>query len=282
MIIHIDPKIFCCEAQVRKRLEVLELELRRSSDGQMKLGEYAAWLRKAGLAVPSRQTLRSDLESYVQNCDDLVYGDHQKMLTIDVHASRDAIRYFLGEPWLASPLKPRLSSSVCRCLLLALHLRAEVKFQYAALPQPGLAPTFKTHRGVPLHTLPGSDSGYMAIWMEQGNVMHINLARVRGQVTFTGRDTSHYRPLAADPEVILSVRCANRQSLERCAGQFDGRIEGGREIRFAMPTSLTLMSADLLDAWWRRTSAAPRQAERTLDLPDGPVMIQIGSKESGR
>jgi hypothetical protein len=279
MIIHLDPSAFCCEVQVRKRLEVLERGLRRASDGGMKLSDYAAWLKASGLAVPSRQTLRADLERYVQHCDDLVYGDRQKSLTLDVHAGRDAIRYFLGEPWLASPLKPKLSSSVCRCLLLAMHLREKVEFQYAALPQPGLAPTFKTHRGVPLRTLPGSDSGYMALWLEQGIVMPINLTRVRGRVAFTGRDISHYRPPPVDPEVILSVRSGNLQSLERCARQFDGSLEGGREIRFPMPASLALMSADLLEGWWRRTSAVPRRAERTIELPDGAVTIYVQPKE---
>jgi len=264
---------------VRERLEVLERGLRRASDGEMKLGEYAAWLKASGLAVPSRQTLRADLERYVRHCDDLAYGDHQKTLALDVHAGRDAIRYFLGEPWLASPLKPKLSSSVCRCLLLALHLREEVEFQYAALPQPGLAPTFKTHRGVPLRTLPGSDSGYMAIWLEEGTVMPINLTRVRGRAAFTGRDIGHYRPLPSDPEVILSVRSGNPQSLERCAGQFDGSLEGGREVRFPMPASLALMSADLLEGWWRRTSAVPRRAERRIELPDGAVAIHVQPKE---
>ncbi len=264
---------------MRKRLEVLERGLRRASDGGMKLGDYAAWLKASGVVVPSRQTLRADLERYVQRCDDLVYGDRQKSLTLDVHARRDAIRYFLGEPWLASPLKPKLSSSVCRCFLLAMHFQEEVEFQYAALPQPGLAPTFKIHRGVPLRTLPGSDSGYMAIWLEQGLVMPINLTRVRGRVAFTGRDIGHYRPPPVDPEVILSVRSGNPQSLERCANQFDGNLEGGRELRFPMPASLALMTADLLEAWWRRTSATPRQTERTIELPDGTVTIDVQPKE---
>lgn len=275
MIIPIEPSAFCCEAQVRRRLEVLELRLRRASDGEMRLGDYADWLTEAGITVPSRQSLRADLERYVQSCDDLVYGDHKKSLTIDVHARRDAIRYFLGEPWLASPLQPRLSSSVCRCLLLAMHLKAEVEFQYIALPQAGLAPTFKTHRGVPLRTLPGSDSGYMAVWLEQGAVMHINLARVQGRVAFTAHDIGHYQPPSPDPEVVLSVHCANRHALERCAGQFDGRLEAGVAIRYAMPASLAVMSADLLEAWWRRTQTAERRAKRTLDLPGGPVTIQI-------
>jgi len=263
---------------VRERLKVLERGLRQASDGGMRLGDYAEWLREAGHSPPSRQSLRADLERYVQSCDDLVYGDHKKSLTIDVHARRDAIRYFLGEPWLTSPLRPRLSSSVCRCLLLAMHLNAEVEFQYAALPQAGLAPTFKTHRGVPLRTLPGSDSAYMAIWLERGTLMHINLARM-GRVAFTGRNGDHYPALPADPEVALSVACANRQALERCAGQFDGNIEAGKTIRFAMPASLALMSADLLEGWWRRTQSPERHAERTFDLCDGVVAIQIESKE---
>jgi hypothetical protein len=280
MILHLSPSAFCYETQVRERLEVLERRLRRASEGGMKLGDYATWLRDAGLALPSRQTLRSDMERYAQHCDDLVYGDHQKSLRINVHIERDAICYFLGEPWLASPLKPKLSSAVCRCLLLAMHLREEVEFPYAALPQLGHAPTFKIHRGVPLRTLPGIDSGYMAVWLEQGALMHINLARIRGRVAFTGHDIGHYQPPPPNPDVILSVHCANQQSLERCAGQFAGGIYEGREIRFAMSASLAVMSADLLEAWWRRTHAALRQAERIFDLPDGAVTIRVKPKEN--
>ncbi len=274
MIIHLDPDCFCCEVQVCKRLQVLERGLRRASDGRMKLSEYASWLERAGLAVPSRQTLRLDLERYIQHCDDLVYGEHQKMIEINVHANRDAIRYFLGEPWLPSPLKPRLSSSVCRCFLLAMHLQAEVEFQYAALPQSGAAPTFKIHRGIPLRTLPGADSGYLAIWEENGQIMHINLARVRGRVAFTGNDSRHYLPPVKDPQIVLSVLCEDPQTLQRLADQFGGLIQG-KKLSFAMAQSLALMNADFLEAWLRRTSAAPRQAERKVPLPTGIAEIVV-------
>jgi hypothetical protein len=279
LIIHLDPTAFRHEVKVRKRLEILERGLRRASDGDMRLGDYAAWLERAGLPVPSRQTLRLDVERYVQKCDDLIHGGGRKMLSIDVHATRDAVRYFLGEPWLASPLQPRLPSSVCRCLLLAMHLREEAEFQYAALPQAGVAPGFKIHRGVPLRTLPGSDSGYMAVWQEQGTVMHINLARVRGRAAFTGRDTGHYQPPPPDPDRVLRVQSGDAQALQRCMDQFAGGILTGGELRVVLPASLAVMSADFLEAWWRRTATAERKAARTLKLPNGPVSITIQPKE---
>jgi hypothetical protein len=46
-----------------------------------------------------------------------------------------------------------------------------------------------------------------------------------------------------------------------------------------MRASLALMSADILEDWWRRTSAAPREAERTIDLPEGAVTISVKPKE---
>ncbi|MCB1777941.1 MAG: hypothetical protein KDI50_10950, partial [Candidatus Competibacteraceae bacterium] len=214
-------------------------------------------------------------------CDDVIYGErHKKTLMLDVHARRDAIRYFLGEPWLASPLQPRLSSAVCRSLLLAMHLREEVEFSYAALPQPDLAPTFKLHRGVPLRTLPGSDSGYMAIWMEYGAVMHINLARVQGSVAFTDGTIGHYQSPCTDPTVVLTVNCPDLPAAARCADQFDGAVRNGLELRFTLPHSLAVMTADLLESWWRRTSGSPRQADRRLDLPSGQ-QIQLRIQNEG-
>ena len=141
MLIHCRPESFCGETSLRERAKVLERRLRRASDGSVKIREYGEWIEEMGLPVPSRQTLRLDIERYAAWCDDLIYGENKKSLIIDPHVREDAIRYFLGEPWVDSPLKPKLSSSVCRCLLLAMHLKEEVEFQYAALPQEGRAPT---------------------------------------------------------------------------------------------------------------------------------------------
>lgn len=279
MIIHLDPHASRYEASVRKRLEILETGLRSASDGGAKLADYAGWLEQAGQTVPSRRTLRLDLERYAEECDDLIYGDGQKSLRIDVHAGRDAVRYFLGEPWLASPLRPKLASSVCRCLLLALHLRKEVEFPYAALAQTGVAPGFRLHRGVPLRTLPGADSGYMAIRLEKGQVMHINLARVRGRVFFTGRDATGYQTPPPDPQEILRIHGGDRQSMQRCLDQFAGIERAGGELRVALPASLAPMSADMIEAWWRRTTAPERRAERRFDAPDGSVSITLHAEE---
>ncbi len=280
MIIHLDSRIFAGEASVAKRLEALELRLRRMSDGGMRLGDYADWLEESRLPLPSRQTLRLDVERYAQSCDDLVYGEHRKALRIDEHAQRDAVRYFLGEPWLDSPLQPRLSSSACRCLLLAMHLGEEVEFSYEALPRPGLMAGFKIHRGIPLRTLPGSDSGYMAIRLEQGTVMPINLARVTGRVAMTGRSVSDYLPLPPDPEILLCMECPDEAGLRRGRWQFSEARATGQTLHFAMPASLATMSADMLEAWWRRTAMSPRLADRSIDLPNGRVTIQLKPKES--
>jgi hypothetical protein len=219
------------------------------------------------------------MERYALECDDLIYGEGQKSLRIDVHADLDAVRYFLGEPWLASPLRPRLASSVCRCLLLAMRLGKEAEFPYAALAQAGMAPGFKMHRGIPLRLLPGADSGYMAVWLESGQVMHINLARVRGRVSLAGRDGAAYAPPLPDPTRILRLQTGDEEAILRCLDQFATAQRAGGELRVALPESLATMTADMLEAWWRRTAAATRRAERQFELSGGLVSITLQSPE---
>lgn len=280
MLIHLRPESFCGEVSLRDRAKVLEGRLRRSSDGSMKLGNYVEWLEEAELPLPSRQTLRLDIERYASWCDDIAYGEGKKILYVNSHARGDAIRYFLGEPWVDSPLKPKLSSSVCRCLLLAMHLKEEVEFQYAALPKEGNAPTYKVHRGVPVGTLPGSDSGYMDIWLKDGREFTINLARVQGRVSFTGQSTKSYQSRKTEIPLILNVQSQNLRSVERCTDQFEGGVRKGNTIRFSLPESMALMTADILDAWWRRTGANVREAGRILDLYGEKTIISVEQKET--
>ena len=275
MLIYLQPESFCGELSLRDRAKVLEGHLRRSSDGSMKLGDYVEWLEVAGLPLPSRQTLRLDIERYASWCDDIIYGKGKKILYVNSHARRDAIRYFLGEPWVDSPLKPKLSSSVCRCLLLAMNLKEEVEFQYAALPKEGHAPTYKVHRGVPVRTLPGSDAGYMAIWLKDGRVFTINLTRVLGRVSFTGQSTQSYQSRKTETPLILSVQSQSLQSVKRCADQFEGGMRKGNTIRFSLPESMALMTADIIDAWWRRTGEHIREANRTIDLSGEKTIILV-------
>lgn len=278
MLLASDLRASRYEASVRQRLEILEQRLRVASDGGIKLADYGEWLEQSGQTVPSRRTLRLDMERYVSECDDLLYGEGLKSLRIDVHAFHDAVRYFLGEPWLSSPLRPRLASSVCRCLLLAMRQRREVEFPYAALAQMDTPPGFRIHRGVPLRLLPGADSGYMAIWLESGRVMPINLARVVGRVFFTGRGTETYIPPPSDPVRVLRVETGDAQSLRRCLDQFAGaeRVDGG--LCITLPASLATMTADLLEAWWRRTMPMERQAARLIEVGDTRVSIELASQ----
>lgn len=267
--------------QVQRRLEVLERHLRSASEGRAKLSDYAAWLEQAGTSVPGRQTLYMDLRRYCQACDDLNYPEYQKILEIDPHTGTDAIRYFLGEPWLASPLKPRLSSSVARCLLLAMHLKYEVEFPYAAVPEPGTPPSFKLWRGIPLKVLPGADSGYMAIWLVEGQVMHINLARILGRVAKTSQAGSPYRAPAPEQQVTLKVFAHDPYALDRCEMQFrGGRRIGAQELHFPLPASQAAMTADLLEAWWRRTSRRERHAERQIELNGTRIIFNIEEQRS--
>lgn len=275
MIIIFDPHASRYEVTVRNRLEILERNLRKSSDGSIRLADYAGWLEEADQPLPGRRTLRLDLERYVRECDDLNYGEGQKTLRINVHAGRDAVRYFLGESWLTSPLRPKLSSSVCRCLLLSMYLRQEVEFPYAALAQTGIAPGFKVYRGIPLRTLPGADSGYMAVWLESGTVMHINLARVRGRVSFTGRGGETYQVPRQDPQRVLHIQSRDEQAMRRFLDQFTGAEWVNGELQIVSPESLTTMSADMIEAWWRRTAPVERHAERQWELPNGMVSITV-------
>lgn len=275
MLVASDSRASRYESSVRQRLEILEQRLRVASDGGIKLADYGDWLNQSGQAVPSRRTLRLDMERYVSECDDLIYGEGLKSLRIDVHACRDAVRYFLGEPWLSSPLRPRLASSVCRCLLLAMRQRREVEFPYAALAQVDTPPGFKIHRGVPLRLLPGADSGYMAIWLESGRVMPINLARVVGRVFITGRSTETYTPPPNEPARVLRVKSSDAQSLRRCLDQFAGVERVGGDLCITLPTSLATMTADMLEAWWWRTISTDRGAERFIEVGDTQVSIEL-------
>ncbi|MHB1563729.1 MAG: hypothetical protein ACYCXP_06490 [Leptospirillum sp.] len=265
-----------------KRVKLLERRLRSSSDGTVKISEYGEWIEEAGLPVPTRQTLRLDLERYAAWCDDIAYGGGRKILAIDPHAGKDAIRHFLGEPWIDSPLKPKLSSSACRCFLLAMVLKKEVEFPYTALPREGSPPTYKIHRGVPIRTLPGSDSGYMAVWERSGQVFPINLARSQGRVSFTKQaDISSYKtPKIYAEQAILDVQSGDKQATERCLNQFDGGVRKENAILIPVPEIMAVMMADILESWWRRTTTMPRQVERTFSISGKTTTISIHRKEN--
>ncbi len=280
MLIRLNPEFFCGEEAALTRIKILEERLRVSSDGTMKVTEYGEWIREAGVAVPTRQTLHRDIERYTAWCDDIEYGDGRKILKINPHASRDALRYFLGEPWVDSPMKPKLSSSVCRCFLLSIALKREIEFPYGALPKEGAPPTYKIHRGVPLRTIPGSDSGYMAIWQRDGRVFIINLARVQGRVSLTGSDIRNYSPPIMTGQALLEVRTEDGQATERYLKQFEGGIRKGNDLLLPVPKVMGLMMSDILESWWRRTSTLHRQADRTFEVSGKKTVISLRQEDN--
>lgn len=249
------------EAPRLARLSRLEAVFRRSSEGTITLDEYSNLLRSAGLRLPTERTLYEDINRYTQFCDDLIYGKRAKTLAIDPTASRDAIAWMLGVPWLDSPLRPRLSSAQLRCLLLAMRQRTEVRFQYRPLRKPGepWIPSFL--RGIPLRTIPGIDSGYIQLWVADGSLMNLNLARFEeSPVSFTGVDASAYSPIRPEQTVAIRIATEDVHLQERLLKQFKRlRKQDRNTVILNIDESLVLMALDVLSSHLQRTGVETRQ-----------------------
>jgi len=269
------------EAPRLVRLSCLEVALRRSSEGAMTLDEYSGLLRTAGIRLPTERTLYEDISRYALFCDDLVYGKHAKTLEIDPTASRDAVAWMLGAPWLDSPLRPRLSSAQLRCLLLAMRQRAEVRFQYRPLRKPGdpWTPTFLT--GIPLRTIPGIDSGYIQLWVANGSLLNLNLARFEeSPVSFTSVDASAYSPPRPEKTVEIRITTEDVHLQERLLKQFKGlQKRGWNTTALSIDESLALMMLDILSSHLQRTGVETRQLQTHQVIGDTEIHCLI-PKES--
>ena len=270
MLISLDPNP-PFDTPCAERLQALERHLRRGSEGSISLRDYRFLLQEASMTIPrSSRTLQEDLRRYSAYCDDVKYGDNAKRLELDPLATRDAVVWLLGRPWLESPLKPRISSACLRCLLLAQLLHAEIQMQYRRLRPPREPWTPDRVVGIPVRLIPGTDSGYVQLWMVDGRLANFNLARLEQFISFTEKPTDDYVPLSPQRQFEMVVETHDRQLLERLCWQFRG-LKKQNETRAIMrvEASLWVMTLEILEAHIGSTQRASlrRVPDKSFILP---------------
>jgi hypothetical protein len=271
MLLQLDPNP-PFDAHCTKRLIALETHLRRSSEGHISVRRYRALLQDIGINVPrSDRTLQEDLRRYATYCDDVKYGGYAKRLELQPLAGRDAVVWLLGRPWLESPLQPHISSACLRCLLLAQLSRAEVQMQYRRLraSQEPWVPELVI--GVPVRFIPGTDSGYIQMQMQEGHLANFNLMRLEHVVRFTEKPTDHYTPLPVQRQFEMVVETQDVHLLERLCWQFHGlKKQGEGRAVMRVEESLWVMTLDMIEGHLRRTQRAA-----TRRIPDEPLTLRF-------
>lgn len=265
-------RLLFLERSVHRRIEKRATALIAAPDLQELL--LVAGIPKPGERT-ERRAVERDLEDYAAYCDDFVptrqltggqrpIGGSSAGYALDVDANDDAIRYFLGEPWLRAAVKPKLSSAIARCFLLAMAEGREVEFEYRRVPKLGESWTPHRLRGVPLRTVPGLDSAYMQMLGDKG-VFNINLARVATPVFWTERDcAAELRNLAAQPpsRVRIAVHFQFSDDAQALMDTFSGlRREDSTTVSVIVPAALATMTGDQLAAYLYRTRDRPGEQE---------------------
>lgn len=207
-----------------QRLLCLERHVRNKSDGRYKIQDYREWLEQDGITIPkSRQALHDDFSFYATFCDDIDYGSHSKWLRLNSSVDEDAVAWFMGTSWANSPVRPRLSSSVARCLLMGLKGQREVSFLYAKREQMGHGVArAETWRVIPHHVVPGLDSAYMGMWLHSGKIATFNLARIVGRVNQTGEGNHAYAPAEYSDAKTYRIEHPDAMLLTKLHTQFFG------------------------------------------------------------
>jgi hypothetical protein len=261
-------RLLFLERHVHQRIENRATMLIAAPDLQ-------ALLLEVGIPKPGERTerraLERDLEDYAAYCDDFVptrqiTGGQRPIsgssagYALDVEASDDAIRYFLGEPWLQAAVKPKLSSAIARCFLLAMAEAQEVEFEYRQVPKLGESWTPHRVRGVPLRTVPGLDSAYIQLLGDKG-MFNINLARVSPPMFWTERKcAAEVRTLAmrSPARVRIAVHFQSSDDAQALMDTFSGlRREDSTTVSVIVPEALATMTADQLAAYLYRTRDRP-------------------------
>lgn len=258
------------ETQRTERLIVLEQHLRRKAYGEFKLVNYIEWLEHTDIKCPNRRTLHEDLRRYADFCDDVIYGGTQKTFSLNIAATRDAIAWLMGQAWLTSPLKPRLSSACLRCLLMAQQLNQEVRIFYKRLRKPNEAWQPEIITAKVLQIIAGTDGGYIQVQQKkQPERININLLRMQ-TVEFTGISGNTYPPEPSDPDKQVTIQDDDIYLLERLSAQYTGfqRVDK-HHIQLTVPDSQALMMNDLLYAHLQRThdsKAKQRECPEQLEI----------------
>lgn len=237
-------------------------------------------LENAGQAMTdaaSRRLLERDLRDYAGWCDAFVPRPTGRGsgFEIDIHAERDAIRFFLGEAWLDEPLRPRLSSAIARALLLAQADGAELRFGYRAARRAGESWQAQHTCGQPLALMPGSDSAYLQLWNGE-QLFRINLARILPPVIRTGRQL----PAAPGSNHVVRYRLefAQEEAARALVDHFHGLKRSGTRIEFALPETRAVMTLDRLAAYLWRTQDRP--GERRHFALHGVTVVRLDPEEN--
>ncbi|TGO02543.1 hypothetical protein PN36_23345 [Candidatus Thiomargarita nelsonii] len=276
MLIRNDPQS-PFDTPCTQRLIALENVLRQHSDSSITISQYQKVLEQAAINVPTTRTLQEDLRRYGRYCDDVVYGDNAKKLRLDPDATRDAVIWLLGVPWLESPLRPRLSSACVRCLLLAKELKAEVAINYSALRKEGKPWVPQEIVGIPIRPIPGADAGYFQLHIAASDPRKIiNLSRIQRFVSFTGQATDGYVALTPEPQFVFTLEISEPSLLNRLVAQFAGlKKENKNRAVMHVEKSLRRMTIDMLKSHLQRTKSDKRQVQATTLKINDNVSIQI-------
>lgn len=265
----------------KARLIALENYLRMDSEGQLALNDYVAYIEANNLEIPSRRTLHEDLSRYRAYCDDIVYGGDSKVMKINRFASDDAVKWFLGHAWLGSKLRPSISSSACRSLLLAEHDKAEVEFFYKPLRTPNEPWIPSRMSGVPLHPLPGADSAYYALMDSSTSTpIALNIARIQGPVTRTGLDMKK-SPMVS-PEVMLTVTFDSRPLMEHFLCQFSGfKAIAPNTVGIVLERVEAVLMANIIESYLKRTQKN-RETSGVVTIGQARLSMEAMSQETAR
>ena len=255
MLFQFSPEALTAPARSR-RILCLERHVRQASEGRYKVQDYLEWLDTDKIPIPSRQTLHDDMAFYATLCDDVDYGEGSKWLRLNPAIDRDAVRWFMGGGWEALAVRPRLSSSVARCLLMAQRENREVQFLYTKLEQLGHGISqAETWRVIPHHIVPGLDSAYLSMRLRSGRLATFNLARIVGRVTQTGHGDARYQPVQEELIQPYQIDCPDSHLVTQLQAQYQGlTILGSHQLLTSADPSTQHFLAEMLQGWiWRTT-----------------------------
>ncbi len=255
MLFQFSPEALTAPARSR-RIRCLERHIRQTSEGRYKVQDYLEWLDTDKIPIPSRQTLHDDMAFYSALCDDVDYGAGSKWLHVNPAIGRDVVRWFMGGGWETLIVRPRLSSSVARCLLMAQKEDREVQFLYSKLEQLGQGISrAETWRVIPHHIVPGLDSAYLSMRLHSGRLATFNLARIIGRVTQTGQGGARYQPIQEEGIQSYRIDCPDSNIVTQLRAQYQGlTVLGSHQLSTSVDPPTQHFLAEMLQGWILRTA----------------------------
>lgn len=183
MLLRCNTRLPLPESKLR-RLLALEDRLRLASYGSISVALYADELKRQSLPIVSQRTLHEDLAQYSAMCDDLVYGEKRKRVTIDPLPSRDALAFFFGYGAQNWPFSPAIYSATLRTIMLARELKLAIEYTYCPwFEREDMCFASGSSFCLPLRIIRGTDTVYAIVFdLRAQKRLTLNLARMAPQV----------------------------------------------------------------------------------------------------